>query len=44
MNIIDGFLRKLQSTGSIERTPEAVDHGVLKMRCFYVRYCGDTIL
>jgi len=30
----DGFLRKLQTTGSIERTAEAVNHGVLKMCCF----------
>ena len=34
---INGFLRKLQTTGSIERTLEAVDHGVLKMHCFDVR-------
>jgi len=33
---LDGFLRKLQTTGSIERTPEAVDYGGLKMSCFYV--------
>ena len=34
---LDGFLQKLQTTRSIEHTPEAVDHGVVKMRCFYVR-------
>jgi len=34
---LDGFLRKFQTTGSIERTSEAVGLGRLKLRCFYVR-------
>jgi len=34
---LEGFLWKLQTTGSIERTQEVVGHGRLKMWCFYVR-------
>ena len=37
------FCESCKTIGSIERTPEAVDHGVLKMRCIYVKQCRDTV-